>query len=186
MLASAVSSEECWKSYRVYGSNSTTLLHITRDSTSASSRSELPPVSKPVDSPPEPENSATKGHLESAKQEITNLAKIGQQENWDGEGASKISTETIEIALKLLEEFPIYVLGEDLDIDATPFGSIDFGWVLERGVMMNVMVLPSKEIAFAYSVHGERDDGKRRWNGTLPPDISEVLDRVFHHERSDG
>ena len=162
-------------------SNSKTVLLITFDSTSAWHSPLLA-----VDLPPQPEDSATEKHLESAKQEITNLAEIGQQENWDGEGASKISTETIEIARKLLEVFPTYVLVEDLDIDATPFGSIDFGWVLERGVMMNAMVLPSKEIAFAYSVHGKRDDGKLQWDGTLPPDLSEVFDKVFHYERSDG
>ena len=83
--------------------------------------------------------------LQNARQEIQQLAQIAHEENWDGEGASRLATETIELALKLVDTFPSDALGDDLDIDATPFGSIDFGWVLERDVMMNVLVLSSGE-----------------------------------------
>ena len=124
--------------------------------------------------------------LQNARQEIQQLAQIAHEENWDGEGASRLATETIELALKLVDTFPSDALGDDLDIDATPFGSIDFGWVLERDVMMNVLVLSSGEIGFAHSVHGERRDGKKLWEGTLPSPISEAFDRVFNQERSDG
>ena len=120
------------------------------------------------------------------RQEIQDLAQIACEENWDGEGANRLAAETIELALELVDTFPSDALGDDLDIDVTPFGSIDFGWVLERDVMMNVLVLPSGEIGFAYSVHGERDDGKESWDGTLPFLISEAFDKVFNQERSDG
>ena len=121
------------------------------------------------------------------RQEIKKLAQTAHQDNWDGEGANKVSKETIEVALKLVAAFPSSgVLGDDLDIDATPFGSIDFGWVLERGVMMNIIVLPSREIGFAYSIHGERDDGKVLWEGTLPRRISQAFDRVFNLKGSNG
>ena len=65
-------------------------------------------------------------------------------------------------------------------------GRLDFGWVLDRDVMMNVIVLPTVEIGFAYSVHGERNDGKAIWEGTLPLRILEAFDRVFDREGLDG
>jgi hypothetical protein len=120
------------------------------------------------------------------RQEIKKLAQTAHQDNWDGEGENKVSKETIEVALKLVAAFPSGVLGDDLDIDETPFGSIDFGWVLERDVMMNIIVLPSREIGFAYSIHDERDDGKVLWEGTLPRRISQAFDRVFNIKGSDG
>lgn len=118
--------------------------------------------------------------LKDTIQKIEMLAQTAGEDNWDGEGAIKVSWETIEVARKLFTTFPNNVLSKDLDIDATPFGSIDFGWVLERDVMMNILVLPSREIGFSYSVHGDRNDGKEPWRGTMPRSISEALDKVFN------
>ena len=50
----------------------------------------------------------------------------------------------VGIVCQLVALFPPDVLSDDLDIDETPFGSIDFGWVLERDVMLNIIVLPSR------------------------------------------
>ena len=46
--------------------------------------------------------------------------------------------------------------------------------------MLNIIVLPSREIGFAYSTHGEREGGKVPWVGTLPHGISQAFDRVFN------
>lgn len=155
-------------------------------SLSYSSPSKTPSPSKVIDYTSIPEEYVTPGRLQDARREIEKLAQTAHEENWDGEGASKLSTETIKIALKLVDTFPPDALGDDLDIDATPFGSIDFGWVLERDVMLNILVLSSEEIGFAYSVHGEMRDGKELWKGTLPTPVSEAFDRVFNQERWDG
>ena len=119
---------------------------------------------------------------EDTMQTIEMLAQTAGKDNWDGEGAIKVSPETIEIARKFVATFPHNVPSEDLDIDATPFGSIDFGWLLEGGVMMNILVLPSREIGFSYLVHGDRNDGKEPWRGTMPRSISEAIDKVFNWE----
>ena len=118
--------------------------------------------------------------MEDAMKKIELAAQTSGKDNWDGEGAIKVSPETIEIACKFVAMFPHNVLSEDLDIDVTPFGSIDFGWVLERDVMMNILVLPSREIGFSYSVHGDRNDGRESWRGTMPRSISEAIDKVFN------
>ena len=118
---------------------------------------------------------------ENTIQKIAKLAQTAGEDNWDEEGAIKVSPETIEVACKLVATFPQNVLREDLDIDATPLGSIDFGWVLERDVMMNIIVLQSREIGFAYSVHGDRGGGQESWEGTtIPHSLSEAFDKVFN------
>ena len=102
-----------------------------------------------------------------------------------GEGEGKVSLQTIEISCRLAATFPPYVvLSGDLDIDVTPFGSIDFGWVLKRDVMMNIIVIPSGEIGFSYSVHGDRGSGNEPWEGTLPRRISQAFDKVFNRKQS--
>lgn len=124
--------------------------------------------------------------LEKIRQEIRQLALTANKEDWDGEGATKLSAKTRDIALKLVDSWPSYVLENDIDIDVTPFGSIDFGWVLERNVMLNILVLSSGEIAFAYSIGDKGDSGKELWKGVLSTRVSEILDIVFNQQQSDG
>ena len=124
--------------------------------------------------------------IAAAKREIKQLAETASEDNWDGGGASKVLSKTTTIALRLVDLIPPDVVGDDLEIDATPFGSIDFEWVLDRDVMLNVIVLSSGEIGFAYSVHGERENGKEFWGGILPEPISEAFDRVFNRKGLDG
>ena len=121
--------------------------------------------------------------LQNATDQIEKLAQTAGFDDWDGEGSDKITKETISLALTLIHTFPYSdypdILGDDLDISATPFGSVDFGWALERFVRMNVMALSSGETAFAYSVYGRRDSGKEPWTGNLPHRILEAFDVVF-------
>lgn len=134
--------------------------------------------------------SSVSQRLQHAKAKIEKLAETAGYDNWDGEGSDKITGETISLALRLIQTFPYSdhpnILGDDLDIDATPFGSIDFGWALERAVRMNVMALSSGEVAFAYSVYGRRDSGKESWTGNLPYSILEAFDSVFGRTEMGG
>ena len=122
--------------------------------------------------------------LQRAMGEIEKLSQTAGYDDWDGEGSDRVTEETVSLALKLIAVFPYSehpeILGEELDIDATPFGSIDFGWALERDVRMNVMALSSGEIAFAYSVYGCRESGKEPWMGNLPYDLLKAFDSVFN------
>ena len=128
--------------------------------------------------------------LKDAKQEIERLAQTAGEDNWDGEGADKLSDNAMRVALKLVGAFPPDVWNvdweDDLDIDVTAHGSIDIGWVLERDVMMNVLVHASGEIGFVYSVRGEEDHGRELWKGELPACIEEAFDKVFYQRRLDG
>ena len=102
----------------------------------------------------------------SLKREVHGLLEDTGTEGWDGEGAIALATETVDIAQKLIDEFPPHV-GRP-DVNATPHGEVDFDWVIDRNVMPTVSVGPSKEIAFARLFHGARLNGCEPWKGTLP------------------
>ena len=100
------------------------------------------------------------------KREVHGLLEDAGTEDWDGEGALALAPETVDIAQKLIDEFPPPV-GRP-DVAATPHGEVDFDWVIARNVMLTVSVGPSKEIAFAGLFHGARLNGCEPWEGTLP------------------
>ena len=102
----------------------------------------------------------------SLKREVQGLLEDAGTEDWDGEGALALAPETVDIAQKLINEFPPLV-GKP-DVNATPQGEVDFDWVIARNVMLTVSVGPSKEIAFAGLFHGARLNGCEPWEGTLP------------------
>ena len=135
---------------------------------------------------PEPERIKIVERLAAARREITRVAGAASEDNWDGEGANKVSSTTRDIARRFVELIPSDIVGNGLEIDATPLGSIDFEWMLDRDVMLNVIVLSSGEIGFAYSVHGERENGREFWRGTLPDPVSEAFYKVFNRKGLDG
>ena len=118
-----------------------------------------------------------------AMQDIEQLAVNCQNDNWDGEGADRVSSETVKIAREfigqLCEETPL----SDLYIDATPHGSISFEWVPAEQVMLDVLILPSGEIAYAYLIRGDEGSGRDQWQGTIPKSIVEAVDKVFPADR---
>ena len=81
----------------------------------------------------------------SLKREVHGLLENTGTEDWDGEGALALAPETVDIAQKLIDEFPPHV-GRP-DVAATPHGEVDFDWVIDRDAMLTVSVGPSKEIA---------------------------------------
>ena len=97
-------------------------------------------------------------------------------EDWDGEGALALALETVDIAQKLIDEFPPHVSRPD--VNATPHGEVDFDWIINRDVMLTVSVGPSKEIAFAGLFHGARLNGCEPWEGTLPQSVNCCFERL--------
>ena len=100
----------------------------------------------------------------SLKREVRGLLEEAGTENWDGEGALALASETVDIAQKLIDEFPPHI-GRP-DVAATPHGEVDFDWVINRNVMLTISVGPSKEIVFAALFHGVRLNGCEPWKGT--------------------
>ena len=103
---------------------------------------------------------------ESIKRKVHELLEHAGTDDWDGEGALALAPNTVEIAQKLVDSFPIEV--DVPDIAATPHGEVDFDWIVDRDLMLTVSVGPSSEIAFAGLFHGARVDGSEPWKGTLP------------------
>ena len=119
----------------------------------------------------------------SLKQKVFSLLKKASKEGWDGEGATKLESETVEVAQELVDRFPIYVMYRDPpDVDVTPHGEVDFDWVIGRDRMLTVSVLPSKEIAFSGLFRGARVNGREPWEGTLPPLVNCCFERLGRSE----
>ena len=112
----------------------------------------------------------------SLKREVQGLLEDAGTEDWDGEGALALAPETVDIAQKLINEFPAQV-GRP-DVNATPHGEVDFDWVIDRDVMLTVSVGPSKEIAFAGLFHGARLNGCEPWEDTLPQVVNYCFERL--------
>ncbi len=112
----------------------------------------------------------------SLKREVHSLLEDAGTEDWDGEGALALAPETVDLAQKLIDEFPPHI--DRPDVNATPHGEVDFDWVIDRNVMLTVSVGPSKEIAFAGLFQGTRLNGCETWNGTLPQFVNYCFDRL--------
>ena len=113
---------------------------------------------------------------ESIKQEVYGLIEEAGAENWDGEGALALDVRTVEIAQKLVDEFPGYVIRPD--VAATPHGEVDFDWIISREVMLTVSVCPSGEIAFAGLFQDTRLNGREPWMGSLPQYVGCCFERL--------
>ena len=112
----------------------------------------------------------------SLKREVHGLLKDAGTEDWDGEGALALAPETVDIAQKLIDEFPPLV-GRP-DVNATPHGEVDFDWVIDRNVMLTISVGPSRKIAFAGLFQGARLNGCEPWEGTLPQFVNCCFERL--------
>ena len=118
----------------------------------------------------------------SLKREVHGLLKDAGTEDWDGEGALALAPETVDIAQKLIDEFPPLV-GKS-DVNATPHGEVDFDWVIARNVMLTISVSPSKEIAVAGLFQGARLNGCELWEGTLPQFVNYCFERLREAQNS--
>ena len=117
---------------------------------------------------------------ESVKQEVYDLMEEAGTENWDGEGAIALDVKTVEIAQKLVDEFPGHAIRPD--IAATPHGEVDFDWIISREVMLTVSVCPSGEIAFSGLFQGARLNGREPWMGGLPKFVGCCFERLHESQ----
>lgn len=112
----------------------------------------------------------------SLKREVHGLLEDAGTEDWDDEGVLALAPETVAVAQKLIDEFPPHVSRPD--VNATPYGEVDFDWVIDRDVMLTISVGPSKEIAFAGLFHGARLNGCESWEGMLPQFVNYCFERL--------
>ena len=115
---------------------------------------------------------------EALKQEISRLLEDCALENWDGEGALPVSTETVDIALKLVDFFPEY-MGAPY-ISASPQGEVEFDWAGTESGMLTVGVCPTREVAFAALFNDSRVSGSQLWDGKMSPLIECCFQRMRH------
>lgn len=116
------------------------------------------------------------------KEEILSLLGKALKEGWDGEGAAAVENDTVKVALELVDAFPSYA--ENPDVDVTPYGEIDFDWMIDNDTMLTVSVLSSRAIGFSGLFHDAKVSGSEPWNGTLPQFVSCCFERFKLQENS--
>ncbi len=101
----------------------------------------------------------------SVKKSINSFLRTAGKEDWDGEGALPVVSETVRIAEELVDFFPVFI--DPPEVSASPQGEIDFDWVESREIMLTVSVCPSGEIAFAGIFNGLRMLGRKPWEDEI-------------------
>ena len=81
------------------------------------------------------------------KKTLKGLLEIAGERNWDGENADPVTPETVEAALKVIEELPSAV--DAPEIAADPEGNIEFDWHLDNGTMFTISVGPIGDVAIS-------------------------------------
>lgn len=109
------------------------------------------------------------------KEEIRSLLGKASKEGWDGEGAAALDDDTVKVALELVDTFPSDT--KNPDVDVTPYGEIDFDWMIDNDAMLTVSVLSSRTIGFSGLFHDAKVSGSEPWNGTLPQFVNCCFER---------
>ena len=112
----------------------------------------------------------------SLKEEVSSLVDDAGEENWDGEGALALAPETVDIARRMIDGFPVDT-GRP-DVSATPHGEVDFDWIIDRNRMLTLSVGPSGSIAFSGLFGDARVNGREPWKGRLPQRVHCCLQRL--------
>lgn len=100
------------------------------------------------------------------KSEVTALFSEAGNPNWDGEDAVALTSETVKLALEVIDSFPADV--DKPDVRATPHGEVSFEWEVNPKVMFSIGVIPSGNVAFVGFFPDSRLRGNKKWNGRLP------------------
>ena len=114
----------------------------------------------------------------SLKEKVRELSRLSESENWDGEGAEALDSDTLKTAQGLVDAFPMSAVVHQPDISVTAHGEVDFDWVLSKDIMLTISVCPSGEIAFAGIFEDSRLDGKEPWTEELPYFVAMCLERL--------
>ncbi len=111
--------------------------------------------------------------------EIERLEHDCRERNWDGEDADPVSSETLEIARSFLDQLSDKAISEDLFLEASPFGDIEFEWVPHDDVMLTIIILTSGEIGVSYWISDDRDTNRELWEGTIPDSASDAIRKML-------
>ncbi|MEX0819229.1 MAG: hypothetical protein WD070_06540 [Pirellulaceae bacterium] len=100
-----------------------------------------------------------------------------QQPNWDGEGAEAISTETQEVARRLLES-----LSRDMplpSISAEPDGQLNFEWYQAPRRLLSVSISSSGTLYWAALIGSEDPRGSCQFVDRFPQTLLYWIGQVY-------
>jgi hypothetical protein len=105
---------------------------------------------------------------------IYEVAAGCENDGWDGEDASGISSAVYERAIGFIRAFPD---GLPLpEVAPEPDGSLSLDWIVARAIMFSVSVGETNRLAFAWIDGTDRGHGVARFDGDAIP--ARVLDGI--------
>ena len=87
--------------------------------------------------------------------ELKRLSAVAGKPNWDGEGASPVQGETIQVAEQVIPQLPGNI--EPPEISADPNGNVEFDWDLDNGLMFTISVGADGALAVS-AMHRENNN----------------------------
>ena len=117
---------------------------------------------------------------EELQRKVERLLESAGTDNWDGEGALPLSTDTVTIAKALIGKLPdLATYPSEPEVSATPHGEVDIDWSVDDGSMVTVSVCPDGNIAFSGLFPIAQVSGRAEWTGELPRLVSCCLETLW-------
>ncbi|MGD1029646.1 MAG: hypothetical protein ABSA05_00760 [Opitutaceae bacterium] len=124
------------------------------------------------------------GNVQIAKAELAKLATKATNDNWDGEGGSKISPESLDLAFKLIRSMPRDWLAPDFDLDSD--GNVSLDWYGGPSRRLSVGVGKNGKLSYAWMLPNKRGKVEQNYGvaqseGLFPETVIEVLPKLVQN-----
>lgn len=110
------------------------------------------------------------------KEDIRGILDYACSADWDGEGAAQVEYETVDNALKLLDQIPAKLY--PFDVSPDPDGSIGFSWFHSGDVDFSVMVYPGEKVIYAGYVDGQKIIDSYPLSDAIPHRLKNIFERL--------
>jgi len=111
--------------------------------------------------------------------QMSELAMDCWRDDWDGEGAARVSAEACDVAQRFINALPgAYPAPQVL---ADPDGWLAFEWYAGPGNSLFVSVDPAFRVHYAAEVGADKDYGSAAFFGRFPETLLQVLGRIYPH-----
>lgn len=114
--------------------------------------------------------------IETATQELHEVAKECSSINWDGYGAASVEQETIRQAERFLNALPLGMAAPS--VGAEPDGQITFEWYQSPRRILSVSISPEGDLHYAALLGYRKRYGTEPFFGDIPSDVLKLVHRV--------
>jgi hypothetical protein len=108
---------------------------------------------------------------------LLKLRKDYSEDNWDGYGAKRVDSTSINNSLRFAMSLPNQIPLPEIDI--VPSGQVVFSWNKGRRQIFSISVGSRSELSYAGLFGANKTYGVEYFNENIPAMILENIDRVF-------